>query len=213
MVIPVRKRVVVLGPPGGGKQTLIEAFGKKGFKYGQISPGEIGRKEKERGTDLGYRIAAYQDAGLLAPLEDIKELMRPWVKKYLDFPLMFLDGFPRNLEQKGLFFEFCDEYDFGAVEVVNVQTPLALCRERLVAAKRGRSDDGDPKVAEARLRVFLKETTPVIDFFEHGDGKHRVHFNSIDGSDMEVRAPQYVDDFIDMWGVLSDNSLPITQSA
>jgi len=202
MINQIKKRVVVLGAPGSGKQTFIDAFGKKGHQYGHISPGEIGRKEREKGSELGFRIEAYQQAGLLAPMSDIKELMCPWIEKYLEYSLMFLDGFPRNYDQIDLLFDLGKDYNFSSIEVIYVDTPPEICFDRLLSAKRGRSDDGDPGIAKARLEVFKKETLPVIDWFEHGDGSHRLHFNSINGSDMENHAPKFVDDFVDVWGLL-----------
>jgi len=195
-----KRLVVVLGKPGAGKDGLINEFVKMGYSCGHISPGQCGRDEKSKGSDLGMRMDAYQDAGILAPLELVEELIGPRVKMHKDKEVLFLDGFPRNMEQLPLLFKFEEEFGYDELHVWDVETSDRECVRRLVAAKRGRSDDGCPRKASYRIKeVFKNETLPVINFFEHGDGRHKVHFVRLSGEDMRAEASQYVRDFAHLW--------------
>ena len=120
-----KKKVVLLGYPGCGKNTFVKAFRAR-YQCGHISPGDCGREEAKKGTELGRIIASYQERGQLITLDILRQLLRPKMELFKDENLLFKDGFPRNLLQVGLFFEFFEEYGFHSVDVIHFDIPLSL---------------------------------------------------------------------------------------
>ena len=60
-------RIVLLGAPGAGKDTLAEKLESE-YDYTMISTGEIFRKEAQDGTELGiYARDKYLEKGNICP--------------------------------------------------------------------------------------------------------------------------------------------------
>ncbi|UCF00453.1 MAG: nucleoside monophosphate kinase, partial [Planctomycetota bacterium] len=73
-------RIVLLGAPGAGKGTQCKRIVAK---YGllHLSSGDILRRERATGTELGKKAQSYMDAGTLVPDEIIVEMMAGVIKK------------------------------------------------------------------------------------------------------------------------------------
>jgi adenylate kinase len=59
-------RIVVLGAPGAGKGTHCKRIAER-YHVVHLSSGDILRRERAEGTDLGKKAQSYMDAGTLVP--------------------------------------------------------------------------------------------------------------------------------------------------
>ena len=91
-------KIILIGPPGGGKGTqsklLVEKFG-----IPQISTGDMLRKSVSEKTDLGIEAQSYMESGLLVPDELIIQLIAERIKQKDASRGVLFDGFPRTLKQ------------------------------------------------------------------------------------------------------------------
>ena len=93
-------RLIFLGPPGAGKGTQARILELR-FGAKQISTGDILRKNRENGTELGKEAEAYMKAGDLVPDGLIISMIESELEKN---PTGFImDGFPRNVAQAEAF--------------------------------------------------------------------------------------------------------------
>jgi adenylate kinase len=96
---PIAPKIVIAGPPAGGKGTQCELIAKK---YGvvHISTGDLLREEVKKGSVLGKQAESYMTSGALVP----DALIIALVKDRLAQPDVtqkgwLLDGFPRTRPQ------------------------------------------------------------------------------------------------------------------
>lgn len=166
--------ILLLGPPGSGKGTqgalLAEALGLPKF-----ATGDLLRDAVKQGTPLGRQARAVMEAGNLVGDDIIlgvvrEELAKPAAAKGVIFDgvvrtIPQAEGLARLLAEKGravdgvLFFEVTDEEILARLE-----------RRRSV---EGRADD-DPAAVATRLRAYREQTAPVLAWYEHRGGVHRV---------------------------------------
>ena len=92
-------RIVLLGAPGAGKGTqckhIIDRYGLV-----HLSSGDILRREKAAGTELGRKAESYMNSGALVPDELIVQMMTEAISKVPPAGFV-LDGFPRTVNQAG----------------------------------------------------------------------------------------------------------------
>lgn len=188
-------RLVMLGAPGAGKGTQAERFARaRGVP--KISTGDILREAVQAGTELGRASKALMDAGQLVP----DDLMIGIVRERLSRPDaadgFVLDGFPRTVTQA----EALDTIvkGNGPLVIVDIEVPEATLAERLTtrricgscgwnavpgltacarcggALEKRRDDNVD--VVRERLRVYARDTEPLVAFYES-----RPTFRSVDG--------------------------------
>jgi adenylate kinase len=191
-------RVILLGPPGSGKGTQGDLVGKK-YSYPKISTGDILRLEVKEGTPLGKKAKAVMDQGDLVSDDIVVEI----VKKRILHPDCskgyVLDGFPRNVSQaQGL-----EEMEGNRAEIVlNISLTEKALISRLSARrvcfrcgavynllarhpkKDGSCDvcqskliqrqDDRPGVIKERLRVYHRQTEPLIDYYKEKKVYHRI---------------------------------------
>lgn len=90
-------RVVLLGAPGAGKGTQCKFIvGRYGLLH--LSSGDILRRHRAEGSDLGRQAQSYMDSGALVPDELIVEMMIDEIGRAPKSGYV-LDGFPRTLNQ------------------------------------------------------------------------------------------------------------------
>ena len=188
-------RLVMLGAPGAGKGTQAERFARnRGVP--RVSTGDILRDAVQAGSELGRASKAIMESGQLIG----DDIMIAIVQERLGRPDaaagFVLDGFPRTVAQ-------ADALD-GILRngpplvVVNIEMPEETLIERLTlrricancgwnavpglnaCAKCGgpliqRRDDNVDVVRE-RLRVYDRDTQPLVEFYEA-----RPTFRSVDG--------------------------------
>jgi len=151
--------IILIGGPGSGKSTYAE-FITKEFGIDHIYPGELLRKEKEKGGEIAKRLSNLGKGGF-APNDIVLKLVKDAVAK-ADKGFVF-DGFPRymqqvrDLEKEGI--------KIDKVVYLNVSTEEVI--RRLTA--RGRADD-KPEVIKNRITLYKKETGPVVEYYRNKPG-------------------------------------------
>ena len=148
--------IILIGGPGSGKSTYAE-FITKEFGIDHIYPGELLRKEKEKGGEIAKRLSNLGKGGF-APNDIVLKLVKDAVAK-ADKGFVF-DGFPRymqqvrDLEKEGI--------KIDKVVYLNVSTEEVI--RRLTA--RGRADD-KPDIIKNRIKVYHRETAPLLNYFKN----------------------------------------------
>jgi adenylate kinase len=91
-------RIVFMGAPGSGKGTQAQRLVSR-FGIPQISTGDILRKHRKEGTELGRRADAIMAKGLLVDDATMLDLIRDRVAQPDARAGFILDGFPRTQTQ------------------------------------------------------------------------------------------------------------------
>jgi adenylate kinase len=91
-------RIVLMGAPGSGKGTQAQRLVKQ-FGIPQISTGDILRKHRKEGTELGKRADAIMAKGLLVDDATMLDIIRDRVAQPDAQGGFILDGFPRTQTQ------------------------------------------------------------------------------------------------------------------
>lgn len=186
-------RLVLLGPPGVGKGTQAARLGAR-FGVPHVSTGDMFRDALSRQTSLGLAAKEYMDAGKLVPDEITVGVVRERLAQPDCSRGFVLDGFPRNqaqaealdgvLQGLGARLDAAVSMEAGWDTIVRRLSGRRQCRRcgavyNLVFSpppdparcpKCGgelymRDDDREETVRE-RLRVYMAETEPLVEFYE-----------------------------------------------
>ncbi|GAA1823359.1 adenylate kinase [Luedemannella flava] len=185
-------RLVLVGPPGAGKGTQAE-FIAAHLSVPKISTGDIFRANVSQGTPLGVEARRYMDAGHLVPDEVTINMVRERLAEPDAGDGFLLDGFPRTVPQAAaldkLLADFGNTLDLvlelvvDEDEVVRRIAGRRQCRgckkiwhvEFDAPTREGvcdrcggelyQRDDDKVEVIEERLRVYRRDTAPLIDYY------------------------------------------------
>jgi len=175
-------KLVLLGPPGAGKGTVAVKLAQD-FNLQHISTGEIFRAEMKARTDLGEKIRKTMDAGILVS----DDLTIQVVKPYLDGDII-LDGYPRTIPQA----EDLEKISINSVVYLAVPDENLVSRlsNRLFCGDCGtlynlmssppqkpgicdndgssllQREDDKPEAVERRLKIYHRQTEPLLEFYE-----------------------------------------------
>lgn len=184
-------RIVLLGAPGAGKGTHCKRIADR---YGvvHLSSGDILRRERAEGTELGKKAQSYMDAGALVPDDLIVEMMSRAVQKA---PAGYvLDGFPRTVNQAEVLDKSLAAQGGNIDMVINLEVDDRIVVERITgrrscpkcgavyhvknmppkvdgvcdkdgAALVQRPDDTE-EVVRNRLETYYRQTQPVVDYYK-----------------------------------------------
>lgn len=145
-------KVLFIGPQGSGKSTQAK-LASQFLKIPLISTGEIFRQM----ADANQMIKKVLDEGRLMDDNTTSNLVKDRLQEKDCQNGFIIDGYPRNLEQLGLF-----DPKFDIVFYLDV--PKEQVIERLT--KRGREDD-TPESISLRLDLFNKRTKPLLNYYGH----------------------------------------------
>jgi adenylate kinase len=166
--------IILIGGPGSGKSTYAE-FITKEFGIDHIYPGELLRKEKEKGGEIAKRLSNLGKGGF-APNDIVLKLVFDAVDK-ADNGFVF-DGFPRYIQQVRDLEK--ENIKIDKVVYLNVSEQEVIRR----LTKRGRADD-KPEIIKNRIALYKKETGPVVEYYRKKPGFIEV---KAEGGEAEVIA-------------------------
>ena len=187
--------IIFLGLPASGKGTQASLLKEK-LKYENLSTGYLLRKEVEKKTELGNKIAEVIDAGNLVSDELIFEILINSMKDIKSNGFI-LDGFPRTLKQAEMLSNYLDnnkELRLQKVFLINIDDKVVIERicvriscNKCVAnynhtSKKqmvdgvcdvcgstelvDRSDDLDAEAVKKRINIFKENIKDITSFYE-----------------------------------------------
>ena len=178
--------IVLLGPPGSGKGTQAERLHEE-LGVVPLSTGDLLREARAEETDLGRRAAEYMDRGDLVPDELIAETIRDAIADLDGKPILF-DGYPRTVAQADALGDALEARDWAVTAAVLIDVPDEVVAER-ISGREGDREDDRPETVRERLRVYHRETEPLIAYYDERELLRRVDgAQDADGVAAEVRA-------------------------
>jgi adenylate kinase len=186
-------RLILLGPPGAGKGTQSKVLAKE-LKTPHISTGDLLRLNVSQNTELGKKAKSFMDQGGLVPDELVTQMLIERIKQPDVENGFILDGYPRNINQAEALDKALKQKNVGIDLVVYLDTSEPVIVQRLsgrlvcsscsanfhiknMPPKQNmicdncqgklyqRTDDKEATIKE-RLKVYLKESFPLIKYYE-----------------------------------------------
>jgi adenylate kinase len=183
--------IIFLGAPGAGKGTQAAKVAGE-LNLAHIATGDLFRQALEKGTDLGIKAKSYMERGELVPNELTIDMVLEQLSAAGGKGLI-LDGFPRNREQAEALDKALNGRGKAVDKVVYIKVSEGELMKRLGGRwicrqcqtpyhitdspprVKGRCDkcggelyqrpDDREESIKKRLRVYLAETTPLIDYY------------------------------------------------
>jgi adenylate kinase len=157
--------VVLIGPPGSGKGTQGERIAQR-LDLVHLASGDLLRAEARADTARGRQLSDTMQRGELVADQLILELVLPHVLTAAAHGGYVLDGFPRSVSQAEEIRRAIGPVGAEPDAVVYLDVPREELLRRILARaeKEGRADD-NPETVGNRLRVFEKETAPLIEHY------------------------------------------------
>jgi len=184
-------RIVLLGAPGAGKGTQCKRIVDR-YGVSHLSSGDILRRHRAEGSELGKKAQAYMDSGALVPDELVVEMMAREIENVAATGFV-LDGFPRTVNQAIKLDETLASINQNIDIVVNLQVDEENVLARLTGRRscpkcgavyhvenmrpnvEGKCDndgaelvqrpDDKAEVVAHRLRTYHLQTKPVVDYY------------------------------------------------
>ncbi|WP_017547667.1 adenylate kinase [Salinicoccus carnicancri] len=185
--------IILMGLPGAGKGTQASKIIKK-YPIPHISTGDMFRLAIKNGTELGNEAKSYMDRGELVPDEVTVGIVKERLSQSDAKEGFLLDGFPRTVEQAEALNRIMDELDTKIDRTINVEVPEEELMNRLTGrricevcgttyhlvfnppkqegvcdldgGKLYQREDDNPETVANRLEVNIKQTAPLLDFYE-----------------------------------------------
>lgn len=182
--------IILFGAPGAGKGTQAGRLVAERDMI-HLSTGNMLRDAIAAGTDLGLQAREIIDRGDLVFDNIILDMISSWIDKARGKPGVILDGFPRTLAQAEVLDEMMAHKGDDIAHVIEIKVDEAILFERIEnrAQESGvaRSDD-NAETLRKRLTVYLKNTAPLLPFYE-AKGKLRSvdGMNSIEEVALEIK--------------------------
>jgi len=184
--------IVFLGAPGAGKGTQAANMARE-LGLVSIASGDLFRQAVERGDELGLRVKAYLEEGLLVPDEiTVRMVLERMSAPDCQGGAIF-DGFPRDLKQAEALDEALKRQNknidwavyikVSEKELIkrlsrrwvcrNCQTPYYSVASHhktgnkcsLCGGELYQRPDDRPETVKKRLRVYFTETAPLIEYY------------------------------------------------
>ena len=185
--------MVLLGPPGAGKGTQAELL-VKAYNLLHVSTGDMLRAAISEGTETGRKAQEYMNKGELVPDEIVTQVVVERIRKPDAEGGVIFDGYPRTKGQAESLDEALED-EGGKLDVVlYLKTSEEVAVQRLSGRRmcpkclknyhvtnmpprqEGVCDtckvelllreDDKPETVKNRLRVYVKQTEDLIDYYE-----------------------------------------------
>lgn len=207
-------RLILLGPPGGGKGTVAKKLQEE-FKLPVISTGVILREEVNKKTKLGQKVKEIMGKGDLVPDNIILEIIKERIKRKDCENGYIFDGFPRNVEQaksleklnkelnKHINYVFYFEIPFN--QIIGRLTSRRVCKKcgtnynlsfnppqkdnvcDLCGGELYQREDDKEETIKNRLQVFIKQTSPLKKYYQEKNLLTIVNANTSRGAFLEIK--------------------------
>lgn len=168
---------------GGGKGTTEDGLKARGIPFKTLPFRAKFDREVDEKTPLGLQIQKYRSVGQLVPNELVLPLVDEAFEDVGSTNLLFLDGFPRNLQQADFALERVRHHGFKRIIVFHIDTPVSTCLRRL--KKRGRDAvDVDPVKIAQRVDEYDEQTVPMVRHFRKNVKALGIEFYMVDGENL-----------------------------
>lgn len=186
-------RLVLLGPPGAGKGTQAERLAGT-YSLAHISTGEMLRSAVQAQTPMGKEAVTYMNKGDLVPDTVVIGVVAERLEQSDCQQGFILDGFPRTIPQAEALSSLFEEKGIPLDHVVNISVREGEIVKRLTGRRVcaecdqifhvlfnppdvvgkcthcdgkliQRADDSEEAVRQ-RLRVYTKQTQPLIEYYK-----------------------------------------------
>lgn len=203
------KNIILIAPPAAGKGTQSKLLCDK-YKLAHISTGDLLRAVATKEDEFSLKVKEIMQSGKLVSDDIVLELLQNRIKENDCKDGFILDGFPRNVSQANSYIDMTKELGIPVGNVIYIDVPKEITKKRIVgrlSCKCGavyndqieenkpkkeftcdlcgetlikRSDDNE-ETFEKRYNEYVKETYPLIEFFEGLGLLHRV--NGVDSKE------------------------------
>jgi adenylate kinase len=190
----IRQVVLLLGAPGAGKGTQAH-FVSEVLGVLHMASGDLLREHRQRGTMLGQAARIYMDRGDLVPDQLVVDMVMGRLDRPDAARGALLDGFPRTVAQAQALDQRLTARGTAVRAAIYLQVPKETLVARLggrwicsqcqatyherfsppilpgICNECGgiltQRPDDRREVVENRVEVYLRETLPVIEYYEH----------------------------------------------
>lgn len=193
--------IIFMGAPGAGKGTQAARTSTR-YSIPTISTGELIRNAIEKGTAMGIKAKAYIERGELLSDDIVNGIVRERIQQDDCKNGFILDGYPRTIPQAEELEKMGVEIDHVVCihvpdeKIVDRMKGRRVCKEcgatyhvvsnqpektgvcDICGAELIQRKDDAPDTVLNRLKVYHKETEPLIQFYKQ-QGKLRV----VEGAD------------------------------
>jgi len=207
--------VIMMGPPGAGKGTQASRFARERGLV-KISTGDILREGVKDGNQEILAAKAKMDRGELVDDATMIAIVRQRLLKADALNGFVLDGFPRTVSQARALDRIMEERRNGPLVIVDVVVPDSELVRRLAVRricsncgtgadpfgaqttckKCGgvlvQRDDDNRDVVLERLKIYQKDTKPVLEFY-----RGRNTFRAVNGEQPPEVVARELDSMID----------------
>lgn len=188
--------IVLLGPPGAGKGTQAQAISQE-MHLAHISSGDLFRENLKNQTELGKLAQGYMNRGELVPDDVTIAMVKDRLTRPDCQAGALLDGFPRTPAQADALAEMLASLGQQVQSVPYISVPAEDLIERLggrwtcqscgrvyhekhnppktagVCDQDGtkliQRDDDKAETVERRIRVYMDQTSPLIEYYRQKD--------------------------------------------
>ena len=197
--------LIILGPPGAGKGTQATFIASE-FNIPHISTGDMLREAIKKGTNLGQKAKEVMDAGNLVSDDLIIELVKERISESDCSQGFLFDGFPRTIPQA----EALELNNIQIDGVIELKVPddeiLKRMSGRRIHLNSGRTyhvdfnpplieglddetgeeliirKDDEPETVKDRLKVYWKQTQPLIEYYLGNKENSKLDYFSVEGT-------------------------------
>ena len=186
-------RLILLGPPGGGKGTVAKKLQVE-FNIPVISTGVILREAVDKKNKLGIEVENIMRKGGLVPDHIILEIIKERIKQKDCKNGYIFDGFPRNVKQANSleklnkelneYIDYVFYFEIPFSEIIQRLSNRRVCKRcgtnynlsfnppkeddtcDLCGGELYQRDDDKEEIIKNRLEVFAQQTTPLKKYYK-----------------------------------------------